>query len=84
MNLNEEIIRIFERAGKETTTRFAKQRAIEEAIAKLSPDFNEASELVAAILSSLRASNDDNLVADLEHDFKTLMELLDDMDDANG
>ena len=60
--------------------RVQKQRVLEDYIEKFNPDFMEASELIAALLAGLRSRYEDNLGADLEHELKSLMDLLNKMD----
>ena len=51
---------------------------------RLSPDYMEASEILAAIHASLRARYDDLLGVELEHDFKRLTEQLEEADMTQG
>ena len=78
MDINSELSKIF--AAASPITRGARQREIEGAIMRLSPDYMEASEILAAIHASLRARYDDLLGAELEHDFKSLTEQLEEAD----
>lgn len=61
-------------------TRTTKQLEIEDAISKFSPDYNEASEIIAAVWAQLRNKYEDGLGVDLEHEFKSLEEALNEAD----
>ncbi len=79
MNLNDEINKIFAAAKP---TRGSRQRDIEDAIDRFRPNYIESAELIAAVVGSLRAWTEDSLGAELEADFKALMDSLNEADNT--
>lgn len=61
--------------------RFNRQRMLEDEIAQFRPDYNEALELLDALLCGLRTRFSDDLPIDLEHDFSDLKLALNEADD---
>ena len=77
--LASEVRQITEQADKKF--RFNRQRMLEDEIAQFRPDYNEALELIDAIVCGLRARFNDDLPIDLEHDFSDLKLALNEADD---
>lgn len=63
-------------------TRAAKQHVIEDHICGFRPDYMEALELIAAIRQSLRDWTENSLGAELEADFESLMDCLNESDNT--
>ena len=77
-----EVRQITEQADKKF--RFNRQRMLEDEIAQFRPDYNEALELMDALVCGLRARFSDDLPVDLENDFSDLKLALNEADDIEN